>query len=59
MISYKPVTIKGMLRQNIESFLEKRIYEKLDITKMKKLKKFLFLFPTVCILWKYRTPFTF
>ena len=35
MIIYKPVTIKGMLRQNIESFLEKRIYEKLDITKMK------------------------
>ena len=35
MISYKPVTIKGMLRQNIESFLKNHIYEKLDITKMK------------------------
>ena len=33
-----------MLRQNIEHFLKKHIYEKLEISEMKQLNKFFFLF---------------
>ena len=40
---------KGMLWQNIEHFLKKCIWEKLGISEMKWLKKYLFLFPTICI----------
>ena len=48
-----------MLRQNIEDFLKKRIWENLGISEMKKLN--FFLLPTVCLIFvKIWTPvFTF